>query len=95
MFLLARTTPVDQVKKKSEGLTMFAIPVDKTAPGIEVKAIPKMGGGCVDSNEVWFDDYIVPGDCVVGGEEGIGKGFKTILHGMNGEYGPEVKKVVC
>lgn len=85
MFLLARTTPVDQVKKKSEGLTMFAIPVDKSKNGIAIKAIKKMGGGCVDSNEVWFDDYVVPGDCVIGGEEGIGKGFRIILHGMNSE----------
>lgn len=85
MILLARTTPENEVKKKSEGLTLFAIPVDKEAKGLAMQPINKMGGKCVDSNEVWFDDYVVPGDTVIGDEAGIGKGFKIILHGMNAE----------
>jgi acyl-CoA dehydrogenase len=85
MMLLARTTPEDQVKTKAEGLTLFAIPMDRTAKGLEVRKIDKMGGNSVDSNEVWFDDYIVPGDTVIGDEAGLGKGFRMILHGMNAE----------
>ncbi|EJT49235.1 hypothetical protein A1Q2_07791 [Trichosporon asahii var. asahii CBS 8904] len=85
MILLARTTPVDEVKTKAEGLTLFAIPLDKSAPGLDMNPIHKMGGNAVDSNEIWFDNYTVPADCVIGGDENIGKGFRMILHGMNAE----------
>jgi len=85
MILLARTTPLDQLKKKSQGLSLFMIPVDKKAPGIEMRKIRKMGGNCVDSNEIFFDNYIVPKDSIIGGDENKGKGFKMILHGMNSE----------
>lgn len=85
MILLARTTPVDEVKTKAEGLTLFAIPLDKTQPGLDIKPIHKMGGNAVDSNEIWFDDYVVPGNTVIGGDANIGKGFRMILHGMNAE----------
>ncbi|KAL1409264.1 hypothetical protein Q8F55_006097 [Vanrija albida] len=86
MMLLARTTPLEEVKKKSEGLTLFVIPLDKSeGSGLSMRRINKMGGNAVDSNEVWFDNYVVPADSVVGGDANIGKGFKMILHGMNAE----------
>lgn len=85
MILLARTKPLEECKKKSEGLSLFIIPVDKNAGGLDMRSIPKMGGKCVDSNEVWFDNYIVPADSVIGGDAAVGKGFKMILHGMNTE----------
>lgn len=85
MILLARTTPLDQVKKKSEGLSCFIIPVDKEAPGLEMRKIRKMGGNCVDSNQIFFDDYVVPEDSIIGGIKNKDKGFKVILHGMNAE----------
>ncbi|KAF7510107.1 hypothetical protein GJ744_007006 [Endocarpon pusillum] len=82
MILLARTTPLEDVKKPSEGLSMFCIDFDKSQPGLELKRIQKMGGRAVDANEVFFDDYRVPADTLIGDE---GQGFKIILHGMNAE----------
>lgn len=82
MVLLARTTPLEDVKKPSEGLSMFYIDMDKSDPGLEVKRIKKMGGRAVDANQVFFDNYHIPKDSLIGEE---GKGFKIILHGMNAE----------
>lgn len=82
MVLLARTTPIEEVKKPSEGLSMLYIDLDKSDPGLEVKKIRKMGGRAVDANQVFFDNYYVPKDSLIGEE---GKGFKIILHGMNAE----------
>ncbi|KAL2410795.1 hypothetical protein ABEF95_002415 [Exophiala dermatitidis] len=82
MILLARTTPVEEVKKPSEGLSLFCIDIDKSNPALELKKIKKMGGRAVDANEVFFDHYEVPADTLIGEE---GQGFKIILHGMNAE----------
>ncbi|MCJ1244860.1 hypothetical protein MMC30_002061 [Trapelia coarctata] len=82
MILLARTTPLDQVEKQSEGLSLFFIDFDKTAPGLELRKIKKMGGRAVDANEVFFDNYRVPAGSLIG-EEGLG--FRIVLHGMNAE----------
>ena len=82
MILLARTTPLEEVKKPSEGLSMFCIDLDKTKPGLEMKKIKKMGGRAVDANEVFFDNYEIPADTLIGEE---GQGFKIIMHGMNAE----------
>ncbi|KAK3181673.1 hypothetical protein K4F52_007051 [Lecanicillium sp. MT-2017a] len=82
MILLARTTPLDQVKKPSEGLSLFCIPLDKEQPGLDMRRIKKMGGRAVDANEVFFDNYQVPKSSLIGEE---GKGFKMVLHGMNAE----------
>ncbi|KAF7297217.1 putative acyl-dehydrogenase [Mycena indigotica] len=82
MMLLARTTPVDQVKKPSEGLSLFCIDLDRERPGLDMRKIKKMGGRAVDANEVFFDNYEIPADSLVGEES---KGFKIILHGMNAE----------
>lgn len=82
MILLARTTPKEAVSKPSEGLSLFCIPLDKEQPGLELRRIKKMGGRGVDANEVFFDNYKVPADSLIGEE---GKGFKMVLHGMNAE----------
>ncbi|EXJ90210.1 acyl-CoA dehydrogenase [Capronia coronata CBS 617.96] len=82
MILLARTTPVEEVKKPSEGLSMFCIDLDKSNSALELKRIKKMGGRAVDANEVFFDHYEIPQDTLIGEE---GQGFKIILHGMNAE----------
>ena len=75
MILLARTTPLEDVNKPSEGLSLFFIDFDKSLPGLEVKKIKKMGGRAVDANEVFFDNYRVPRDALIGEE---GKGFKIV-----------------
>ncbi|KAJ9313896.1 hypothetical protein DTO271D3_5784 [Paecilomyces variotii] len=82
MVLLARTTPLEEVKKPSEGLSLFFIDFDKSAPGLELKKIKKMGGRAVDANEVFFENYRVPADTLIGEE---GQGFKIVLYGMNAE----------
>jgi len=82
MVLLARTTPLEEVKKPSEGLSLFFIDFDKSKPGLELKKIKKMGGRAVDANEVFFDNYEIPNDSLIGKE---GQGFKIVLHGMNAE----------
>lgn len=75
MVLLARTTPLEEVKKQSEGLSLFFIDFDKTAPGLELKRIKKMGSRAIDANEVFFDNYRVPADALIGKE---GHGFKIV-----------------
>ena len=82
MILLARTTPLEQVRRPSEGLSLFCINLDRSQPGLEMKKIKKMGGRAVDANEVFFDGYSIPSSALIGEE---GKGFKMILHGMNAE----------
>ena len=82
MILLARTTPLEQVSKPSEGLSLFCIDFDRTQPGLELRKIRKMGGRAVDANEVFFDNYKIPADSLIGTE---GQGFKIVLHGMNAE----------
>ena len=75
MVLLARTTPLEEVKKPSEGLSMFFIDFDKNAPGLELKKINKMGGRAVDANEIFFDNYRITADSLIGQE---GQGFKIV-----------------
>jgi len=82
MVLLARTTPLEEVTKSSEGLSLFFIDFDRSQPGLELKRIKKMGGRAVDANEVFFDNYKIPADSLIGEE---GQGFKIVLHGMNAE----------
>ena len=75
MVLLARTTPLEQVQRKSDGLSLFFIDFDKHTPGLELKKIKKMGGRAVDANEVFFDNYRVPANTLIGSE---GQGFKIV-----------------
>ena len=82
MILLARTTPLDQVEKPIDGLSLFCIDLEQDKAGLEMRKIKKMGARAVDANEVWFDNYMVPSSALVGEE---GQGFRIILHGMNAE----------
>lgn len=82
MVLLARTTPLESVKRPSEGLSLFFIDFDKAKPGVELRRIKKMGGRAVDANEIFFENYRVPASTMIGKE---GQGFKMILHGLNAE----------
>jgi len=80
MLLLARTTPLDQVKRKTEGLSLFYTDLDRSK--IEVRLIHKMGRHAVDSNMLFIQDLWIPEEDRIGAE---GQGFKIILHGMNPE----------
>lgn len=80
MLLLARTTPLDQVKKPTEGLSLFYADIDRSH--VEIREIDKMGRHAVDSNQIFFDGFRVPVADRIGEE---GKGFEYILHGMNPE----------
>jgi acyl-CoA dehydrogenase len=81
MLLLARTTPVDQVKKKTEGLSVFLLDIrDCHGKGMEIKPLAAMVNH--NSTEVFFDGARVPAENLIGEE---GKGFKYILDGMNAE----------
>ncbi len=80
MLLLARTTPFDQVKKPTEGLSLFYTAIDRAH--VEIREIEKMGRHAVDSNQIFFDGFRVPVADRIGDE---GRGFEYILHGMNPE----------
>jgi len=80
MLILARTTPLDQVTKRTEGLSLFYTDFDRRY--IEVREIEKMGRRAVDSNQVFIDELPVPAADRIGEE---GRGFEYILHGMNAE----------
>ncbi|MBN8959359.1 MAG: acyl-CoA/acyl-ACP dehydrogenase [Rhizobiales bacterium] len=80
ILLLARTTPLDQVKRKTDGLTLFYTDFDRSH--VEVREIDKMGRHAVDSNMVFFDKMEIPEADRIGPE---GDGFRSILHGMNPE----------
>jgi acyl-CoA dehydrogenase len=80
MMLLARTTPLDQVKRKTDGLSLFFTDLDRTK--IEVREIQKMGRHSVDSNMLFISDLWIPEEDRIGAE---GEGFRHILHGLNPE----------
>ncbi len=81
MILLARTTPADQVKKRSEGLSCFLIDL-KTAIGNGLTVRPILNMVNHETNELFFDNLEIPEDALLGEE---GKGFKTLLDGLNAE----------
>lgn len=80
MLLLARTTPLDAVKKPTQGLSLFYTDLDRRY--VDVREIEKLGRKAVDSNELFIDNLPVPAADLIGEE---GEGFKEILHGMNPE----------
>jgi acyl-CoA dehydrogenase len=81
MILLARTTPIDQVKKRSEGLSVFMVDLHHAiANGLTVRPIPTMMNH--ETNELFLQDVEVPVENLIGEE---GKGFKYILDGMIAE----------
>jgi alkylation response protein AidB-like acyl-CoA dehydrogenase len=80
ILILVRTTPLEDVKRPSEGLTLFYTDLDRDQ--VSVTEIKKMGRAAVDTNSLYFDGWKVPAADRIGAE---GDGFKLILHGMNAE----------
>src|SRR5438270_9144312 len=80
ILLLARTTPLEDVKSATRGLSLFYTDFDRKK--IAVHEIEKMGRKPVDSNELFFENFEIPLDDRLGDE---GRGFEYILHGMNPE----------
>jgi len=81
MILLARTTPLADVTKKSRGMSIFIVDLrDAIGNGLEVKPIPNMVNH--ETNELFFDNLEIPAENLIG-EEGMG--FKYILDGLNAE----------
>ena len=81
MVLLARTTPRDQVSKKTDGLSAFIVDVQQAeGNGLEIRPIDSMINH--HSCELFFDNLHIPAENLLGEE---GKGFKVILDGMNAE----------
>jgi acyl-CoA dehydrogenase len=80
ILLLARTTPLEQVRSPTHGLSLFYSDFDRNK--IAVHEIEKMGRKPVDSNELFFENFEIPVEDRLGEE---GRGFEYILHGMNPE----------
>jgi len=81
MILLARTTPLSDVAKKSQGLSIFLVDIkDAVKSGMTVKPIPNMVNH--ETNELFFDNLEIPEENLIGEE---GSGFKYILTGLNAE----------
>ena len=80
MMLLARTTPLDEVKNKTQGLSLFFTKLDRDR--IEHQLIPKMGRHAVGSNMLFINDLFIPEEDRIGEE---GQGFRIILKGLNPE----------
>jgi acyl-CoA dehydrogenase len=79
-LILARTTPFDEVRRKTDGMSLFYTDLDRSR--VEVRTIAKMGRHAVDSNMLFIDGLQVPEDDRIGPE---GDGFRMILHGLNPE----------
>ena len=80
MMLLARTTPLEDVTRKTGGLSLFFTDLDRSK--IDIRLIHKMGRHAVDSNMMFITDLWIPEADRIGEE---GQGFKIILHGLNPE----------
>ncbi|MCJ2067340.1 acyl-CoA/acyl-ACP dehydrogenase [Methylobacterium sp. J-030] len=81
MILLARTTPLDEVAKKSEGMSIFIVDLHEAQmKGMTVRPILNMVNH--ETNELFFDDLEIPAENLIGEE---GQGFKYILTGLNAE----------
>ncbi|WGH78910.1 acyl-CoA dehydrogenase family protein [Jannaschia ovalis] len=81
MVLLARTTPLAEVERKSLGMTLFLVDLrDAVGSGLTVKPIENMVNH--ETNELFFDGLELPEDCVIGE---IGQGFRHVLDGLNAE----------
>ncbi|KGH28363.1 acyl-CoA dehydrogenase [Comamonas testosteroni] len=81
MILLARTTPLADVKKKSEGMSIFMVDLaEAQKSGLTVRPIPNMVNH--ETNELFFENLEIPEENLIGEE---GKGFKYILDGLNAE----------
>jgi len=81
MILLARTTPIDQVKRKSEGMSIFLVDLrEAEKSGMTVRPIRNMVNH--ETNELFFEDLEIPAENMIGKE---GMGFRYILDGLNAE----------
>src|SRR5207244_3892817 len=80
MLLLARTTPAEQVKRRTDGLSVFLIDI-RNLKGLEIRPLRMMMNH--STNALFFDDMEVPAASLIGEE---GKGFQYILSGMNGAH---------
>ena len=80
VVLLTRTTPMEDCAKPTDGLTLFYADLDRSH--VEIRDIPKMGRHAVNSNQVFYDDLIVPVENRIGEE---GRGFRYILDSLNPE----------
>jgi acyl-CoA dehydrogenase len=81
MLLLARTTPLDQVKRRSDGLSVFLVDLrESEGKGVDIRPIKAMINH--NTTEVFFDGLEVPAENLIGDE---GMGFRYILDGMNAE----------
>ena len=81
LLLLARTTPLAEVKAKSEGMSVFVVDLrDSIGKGMTLRSIPNMVNH--ETNEIFFDNLEIPAENLIGEE---GKGFKYILDGLNAE----------
>ena len=80
MLIVARTTPKAEVKRATDGISLFYVDFDRER--IQATPIPKMGRKAIESNAVFIDDLQVPADALVGEE---GKGFYYLLEGLNPE----------
>jgi acyl-CoA dehydrogenase len=81
MILLARTTPLADVKKKSEGMSIFMVDLrEAIGHGMTVRPIPNMVNH--ETNEIFFENLEIPAENLIGEE---GQGFKYILDGLNAE----------
>jgi acyl-CoA dehydrogenase len=80
VLLLTRTTKLEDVERKTDGMTLFLTDLDRER--VEIRPISKMGRNAVDSNELFIDNLEVPEEDRVGAE---GEGFRYILDGLNPE----------
>jgi acyl-CoA dehydrogenase len=81
MILLARTTPIEQVRKKSDGMSIFMVDLRQAKQsGLTVRPIPNMVNH--ETNELFFENMEIPAENLIGEE---GKGFRYILDGLNAE----------
>jgi acyl-CoA dehydrogenase len=80
MLLLVRTTPLEQVERKSDGLSVFLVDMKQAGDGLQIRPIKTMMNHA--TTEVFIDNVEVPVDALIGEE---GKGFNYILDGWNAE----------
>ncbi len=84
IVLVARTTPLEEVDKRTRGISMFLVDLEDAMDqgALEMEAIPKSASDFVHSFELWFDDLRVPEENLIGVE---GDGFYQVLDGLNEE----------
>jgi len=80
MLLLTRTTPFEQVKKKTDGMSLFFAELEPSA--VEIRELEKLGRAAVDTNLLFIDNLKVSASDLIGGE---GRGFQCLLDGLNPE----------